>query len=31
MQDLKEMNENRIQNIISRGGLDGWETVRKVT
>jgi hypothetical protein len=22
------MNQNRITNIIERGGVDGWETVR---
>jgi len=23
-EELKEMNENRITNIIDRGGIDGW-------
>ncbi len=27
VEDLREMNENRIQNIIERGGMEGWETV----
>lgn len=26
--ELKEMNQNRITNIIERGGVEGWETVR---
>jgi pterin-4a-carbinolamine dehydratase len=25
-EELKEMNENRITNIIERGGVDNWET-----
>lgn len=25
--ELKEMNSNRITNIIERGGVEGWETV----
>ena len=25
--ELKEMNQNRITNIIERGGVEGWETV----
>ncbi len=25
-EELKEMNQNRITNIIERGGVDGWET-----
>lgn len=31
MADLKEMNENKIQMIIDRGGLDGWETVSSIS
>ena len=27
-EELKEMNQNRITNIIERGGVEGWETVR---
>jgi len=26
-EELKEMNQNRITNIIERGGVEGWETV----
>lgn len=25
-EELKEMNQNRITNIIERGGVDNWET-----
>ena len=25
--ELKEMNQNRITNIIERGGVEGWDTV----
>lgn len=25
-EELKEMNQNRITNIIERGGVEGWET-----
>ena len=25
--ELKEMNQNRITNIIERDGVEGWETV----
>ena len=28
-EELKEMNQNRITNIIERGGVEGWETVRE--
>ena len=28
-EELKEMNQNRITNIIERGGVEGWETVRR--
>lgn len=24
--ELKEMNQNRITNIIERGGVEGWDT-----
>ena len=26
--ELKEMNQNRITNIIERGGVEGWDTVK---
>lgn len=26
-EELKEMNQNRITNIIERGGVEGWDTV----
>jgi hypothetical protein len=26
-EELKEMNQNRITNIVERGGIEGWETV----
>lgn len=25
-EELKEMNQNRITNIVERGGVEGWET-----
>jgi len=25
-EELKEMNQNRITNIVERGGIEGWET-----
>ena len=25
-EELKEMNQNRITNIIERGGVEGWDT-----
>ena len=28
-EELKEMNQNRITNIIERGGVEGWDTVSK--
>jgi hypothetical protein len=28
-EELKEMHQNRITNIIDRGGINGWETVIK--
>lgn len=30
-EELKEMNQNRITNIIERGGVEGWETVRNTS
>jgi len=29
-EELKEMNQNRITNIIERGGVEGWDTVSAI-
>lgn len=27
LDQLKEINENKIANVVSRGGIEGWHTV----
>ena len=30
LDQLKTINENKIANVVSRGGLEGWHTVRSI-